>query len=551
MNDKSATKPKQRRRRRSRSTTRDDRKSNDDKRTGPNQRTPKQKKAIDKDTTYPELDGVLLSIKTLIESHRPRLANVMADHSIAMLRTIREIRERSISIKKFSRPDADNNAATDMAVDDADERAGPIQRAQAAAGDIDAPALVDDDPDASVPQTHGTQTFVPVSLRSKMPLKPSKKIINDSRVGDEYARVLTTLEAATKLHDDYLVKLSKLAEQIARAELDARISILEHEFLDAIGMITRGLLFVKIHMDELYPESYDEDDLANIAAFAVLDALPNEYFANLQFVTTDKKTWVDEKTKKALTAGQKNIASILVNDGNRPAAILVRATRDAVLAVIPTLTTALWTLDVTNAKEKALDAKLRAVTTIKAIDKANTKLNDALDNDAGELLDPIVKKHVKSYVNEKLSREKKSRRKNSSAGGKTQPSQPEHGRKNYANSKRSGKRLKDTSSTDSSGRSGTRRGRSRPRRSDNSEQRTPPSILRLRTEKWDPRRKDRGQSSEEESFDNDDDWTISSEEDRPRIRNASKGARHRDSRRPSGHRDGATYAGRRGRQSRN
>lgn len=316
-------------------------------------------------------------------------------------------------------------------------------------------------------------------------------------------------------------------------------------------MITRGLLFVKIHMDELNPESYVEDDLANIATFAVLDALPNEYFANLQFVTTDKETWVDEKTKKATTAGQKNIASILVNDANRPAALLVRATRDAVMAVIPTLTTALWALDVTNEKEKALDAKLRAVTTTKAVDKANIKLNDALDNDAGELLDPIVKKHVKSYVNEKFSREKKSRRKNSSAGGKTQPSPPEHGRKNYANSKRSGKRLKDTSSTDSSGRSGTRRGRSRPRRSDNSEL-NPPSILRLRTEKWNPRRRDRrGESSEEESFDNDDDWTISSEEDRPRIRKASKGARHRDSRRPNGHRDDATYAGRRGRQSRN
>lgn len=551
MNDKSATKPKQKRRRRSRSTKRDDRKSNDDKRTGPNQRTPKQKKPIDKDTTYPELTGVLLSIKTLIESHRPRLANVMADHSIAMLRIVREIRERSISIKKFSRPDADNNAASDMAVDGAEERAGPIQRAQAAAGDIDAPALVDNDPDASVPQAHGMQPFIPVSLRSKMPLKPSKKIVNDSRVSDEYARVLTTLEAATKLHDDYLVKLSKFAEKIAKAELDARISIFEHEFLDAIGMITRGLLFVKIHMDELNPESYVEDDLANIATFAVLDALPNEYFANLQFVTTDKETWVDEKSKKAMTAGQKNIASILVNDANRPAALLVRATRDAVLAVIPTLTTALWALDVTNEKEKALDAKLRAVTTIKAVDKANTKLNDALDNDAGELLDPIVKKHVKSYVNEKLSREKKARRKNSLAEGKTQPSPPEHGRKNYANSKRSGKRLKDTSSTDSSGRSGTRRGRSRPRRSDKSEMNLP-SILRLRTEKWDPRRRDRrGESSEEESFDNDDDWTISSEEDRPRIRKASKGARHRDSRRPNGHRDDATYAGRRGRQSRN
>ena len=149
-----------------------------------------------------------------------------------------------------------------------------------------------------------------------------------------------------------------------------------------------------------------------------------------------------------------------------------------------------------------MDAKLHTVTTKKAVNKANTQLNDALDNDAGELVRPLVNQEVRHKLDKALSRKKKSTRKNSLAEDRTPSLQANSGQRNSKNSGERKKRHDRDSSTDSS-RNGRRRGRSRPRKStdkttqdDRSQRSQPPKldgILRYKTSDFRPKR---GQSSD-------------------------------------------------------
>ena len=176
---------------------------------------------------------------------------------------------------------------------------------------------------------------------------------------------------------------------------------------------------------------------------------------------------------------------------------------DELIKIIPALTTDLWIHDVKLDQTKALDAKLCAVTTKKAVNKANTRLNEALDNDAGELVRPLVNQEVRHELNKALSRKKKSTRKNSLAEDKTPSLQAKSGQRNSKNSGERKKRHDRDSSTDSSSRSGSRRGCSRPQKltdkttqDDQSRRSTTPNpvgILRYKTSDFRPRR---GQSSD-------------------------------------------------------
>jgi hypothetical protein len=169
--------------------------------------------------------------------------------------------------------------------------------------------------------------------------------------------------------------------------------------------------------------------------------------------------------RQKLTEGQKIIATAIHADNARGASVLCKNTVDELIKIIPALTTDLWIYDVKLDQTKALDAKLRAVTTKKAVDKANTRLNDALDNDAGELVRPLVNQEVRHELNKALSCKKKSTRKNSLAEDKIPSLQAKSGQRNSKNSGERKKRHHRDSSTDSSSRSGKRRGRSRPRKS--------------------------------------------------------------------------------------
>ena len=526
---------------------------------------PKQTKPTADDNAPPSLYGVLTFIKPVVESHRPRLAKAMADHSKAMLMTIRDIRDRIKSIKKFNAPPTSDNASNTisgsvnaMVVDAAEgEDVNNDSASSASSGDAATaqPPIAGNARATAVSTTNTTRgaatttnptitetpTFVPISLRKEMPLKPSKMITNDSRVSDEYSKVLTALEAANRLHDSYLIEISKHAKTIAELELAARIKLLEAQYSEALDTISQGLVFVHIHLGGKHHEDIVESDIAAIAAAFTHEHFEDEHWASLPFIHANatKETYIELK-KNNLTDGQRQIAEYLFANRTRPARLLVDAVCDELKTIIPALTTNLWTHDVTLDNTKALDAKLRAVTTKKAVDKANQRLNDALDKDAGELLQPVVEKEVNHAVNKALSRKKKSARKNSSAEDKTQSLRADSGRKNQRKS-RDGKRSKRDTSSDSSGRSGKRRGQSRRRQSKNEDdgrKSTPVGILRLKTDKWDPRRH-RGESSSEISEDDDDSaFTSNSSQSRKRGRDERQDRRR-------GHRDGASSAKRR------
>jgi hypothetical protein len=491
------------------------------------------------------LNGALSLIKPIVESHRPRLAKAMADHSKAMLAIVRDIRERMESIRKFDVPTSYNTTTTAGQatatvpdnMDDGDNQSddAPQQPAPTNAGNAVQPNVM--------------TTYIPISLRAKMPLQPSKMIANDSRLSTEYARVTTTLEAANQVHLTYLTEMSKFARRIAETELAARITLLEHAYNDALDTISQGLIIVQIHLEGNTAENFNETDLAAIAAAFLHPRLPSNHWGSLPFInpTRTKEVYSDEKQQK-LSEGQKTIATMINSDNTRGASVLCLRVVEELTKIIPALTTDLWTHDYKLDQAKALDAKLRAVTSKKSIDKANTRLNDALNNNAGELVRPIVNQEVRQELNKALSRKKKSTRKNYSAEDKTQSLQAGSGRRNSKNSGERKKRSERDSSTSSSSRSGTRRGRSRPRKStqqapkdydDNRSQRSestkPPGILRLKTSKFRP---GRGSISDDDS----DDLRVYADHHPAKHRNASRN-QSRDGRN-RGRQDGAKSANR-------
>ena len=92
----------------------------------------------------PSLSGKYAFIKDLCASQRPSLGKVMADSSIAMFKTYREISDRIESLARFNTTYVDKH-------DKDDNGKGK------------------------------TKPFVPSSLRNKMPLNSSKKVKKDSR----------------------------------------------------------------------------------------------------------------------------------------------------------------------------------------------------------------------------------------------------------------------------------------------------------------------------------------------------------------------------------
>ena len=381
---------------------------------------------------------------------------------------------------------------------------------------------------ADVPtQPHEVMTtYIPISLRAKMPLRPSKMIVNDSRVSNEYARVTTTLEAADRLHQSYLTQMSGFAREIAETELAARLTLLDATYCEALETISQGLVYVQIHLSGDTPENFNEIDIAAVAAAFVHAEFPANHWGSLPFIdsTTDRDAYILRQRQK-LTDGQKIIATTIHADNARGASVLCKRVVDELTKIIPALTTDLWNYDVKLDQTKALDAKLRTVTSKKAVDKANTRLNDALDNDAGELVRPLVNQEVRHELNKALSRKKKSTRKNSSAEDRTPSLQAVSGQRNSKNSgERRKKRHERDTSTDSSSRSGRRRGRSRPRKStDKTTQDKPDGILRYKTDKFRPRR---GQSSDESS----DNLTVYADHHpaKHRVRGGRNGGNNRD-----------------------
>ena len=354
------------------------------------------------------------------------------------------------------------------------------------------------------------ETYIPISLRAKMPLRPSKMIVNDSRISTEYARITNTLEAATQLHLSYQIKMAGYALEIAETELAARITLLEAAYCEALEIISQGLVFVQIHLEGNTPENFNEIDIAAVAAGFVHAYLPANHWGSLPFIdTTTTRDLYTARKKQKLTTEQKSLATTINADNARGASVLCKRVVDELIKIIPALTTDLWNHDAKLDQTKALDAKLRAVTSKKAVDKANTRLNDALDNDAGALVRPLVNQEVRHELNKALSRKKKSARKNYSAEDKTPSLQAESGQQNSKKSRERKRRQERDSSTDSSNRSGTRRGRSRSRKSTNektqddrqrskSKQSKPPGILHFKTSKFSRKR---GKSHDESEDD--------------------------------------------------
>ena len=155
----------------------------------------------------PSLSGKYSYIKSLCESQRPSLGKVMAESSIAMFKTEREIRGRNETLRRFTTTYVDKH--------DKDE-AGQGK----------------------------SKPFVPSSLRNKQPLNHSKKAKNDSRCSKSFSAMTAVMEKAHALHEKYKTEMSALAKEMGELEIQARIDILEHEYSTAVRDIAEGLFFV-------------------------------------------------------------------------------------------------------------------------------------------------------------------------------------------------------------------------------------------------------------------------------------------------------------------
>ena len=113
----------------------------------------------------------------------------MAESSIAMFKTEREIRGRNETLRRFTTTYVDKH--------DKDE-AGQGK----------------------------SKPFVPSSLRNKHALNHSKKAKNHSRCSKSFSAMTAVMEKAHTLHEKYKTEMSALAKEMGELEIQARIDIL-------------------------------------------------------------------------------------------------------------------------------------------------------------------------------------------------------------------------------------------------------------------------------------------------------------------------------------
>ena len=159
----------------------------------------------------PKLKGTKYEfIKPAVETQRARLQHAILQHTRSMLDTHDEIRRRAVTSSSFTTP---GKTYSDKYNPDKDGNA-PIKR------------------------------WIPGSLRKKMPLNISKTARRDSRCASEFSAMNAQLDMAHRRFQAFQDEMAVIAGRIAEQEKEARITILRHQYGDALLSIAEGLAVV-------------------------------------------------------------------------------------------------------------------------------------------------------------------------------------------------------------------------------------------------------------------------------------------------------------------
>ena len=439
--------------------------------------------ALREEMNHPKLTGKYTFIKPLAETQRGRLATDMAKSCKAMLTIVEDIRLKS---EKSS-----------------DLRSAIYATTQAAG---DTPASI--------------TPFIPKNIREiPMPLNHSKTVKKDSRCNASFSAITTQLGRAKQLHESFKVDMARLAQDVAKLELDARKEILLCEYALTAENLAEGF-FITGKYKLGHKPSLRRKEIAHAAIHhAVCSGFSDEHWQQLPFVMSSapediegyhkkfmKFTGIDFESTIApkLKAGR----TIMIEDdqddlfedaddkrdyGSHPDWPLIEWIADELSNALPILSTKLWAHEQKKDMEKKMDAELDLLYSSKEVDRANEDLGNAMEVDEGDAMRSHISKTVDKEVDRRITNRKKAARKNSSDEPTGQGSMSnENGQKRKKKSKKKKRKSKQQQKSDSSDSSdsdnNTRRSRSRHRSDDQtdtqrgrSNKRTPKSILRKDT----------------------------------------------------------------------
>lgn len=363
--------------------------------------TPSGNAKPEKSVQLPNLNGKYKYIKTLCVSQRPYLGKIMADHSIAMFSTRREIHGRTETQKRFDTTYIDKHD-------------------------------VDEDNKGK------EKSFIINSLRSKQPLNHSKKVKNDSRCTTTLSEITTKLEKARSTHETYKTEMSGIAKEIAELEIKARKEILCHQYCEAALDIGEGLYFIgkKEHGASTSTLTPTEASLAAYEQF--FNKADDSHWLGLPFLASvdiaQKKEFFKQFEKIHKYNHTYNIEP-KVKYHDQP---LIDWLTDELDDILPTLTTKFWEEYEQEQNEKRMDAELALHFGKKNVKSANNNLSNGLDTNQGqEGVRGIAQEEIQKEKNKRVTKNKKKARKNSSGGDKNQEPEPtENGKKQKKKSKK-------------------------------------------------------------------------------------------------------------------
>ena len=369
---------------------------------------PSKKSTVPK---LPSLSGKYHYIKSLCESQRPQLGKVMADHSIAMFKTSREIHERTETLNRFDTTYVDKHD-------------------------------VDGDGKGKV------KPFIVNSLRSKQPLNHSKTVQNDSRCNSTYVAIQAKEEMARSKHEAYKTEMSGIAKEIAELEIEARKKILCHQYQAAIVEIAEGLYFIgkKDHCPTGSALTVNETALA--ACKEAFKEFDGTHWLGLPFIASedaeDKEKYFKDFQANLKYNHDTDIQTKIANGDEG----FIEWIRDELVSNMPELTHEFWEDFETKESEKKMDSELALHFKKKEVDKANGALKTRMDTDEGDdAIRSIAREEIAKEKNKRVTNNKKKARKNSSGGDKNQEPKPtENGDSSNDNSRKKKKKGQKESS---------------------------------------------------------------------------------------------------------
>lgn len=114
--------------------------------------------------------------------------------------------------------------------------------------------------------------FIPSSLRVKQPIDHSKKVRNESRCVNAYAKMTTITKEARAVHKVYKQNMAAFLKQMEKMEIHARKELLEHQYCSVIVEIMEGLAIVGESTTKALKPSTSNVDLTHII---IMDTFKN------------------------------------------------------------------------------------------------------------------------------------------------------------------------------------------------------------------------------------------------------------------------------------